>query len=111
MKVLFDGNTPAPLARALRGHEIVKAQDLGWQQLCNGPLLDCAEEHGFGVLVTCDQNIRYQQNFHRRRIAVVILSTNHWQLLRAVASRIATIVDFVTPGEVVRVDVAELGRR
>ena len=87
MKILFDANTPAPLARFLRGHEVVRSDELGWQGSDNGLLLDAAEQAGFDVLLTCDQNIRYQQNL---------------------ASRIATAIDFVQAGQVVRIDVATL---
>jgi len=65
VKILFDANTPAPLARFLRGHEVVRADELGWQGLENGALLAAAEEAGFDVLLTCDQNVPYQQNFLR----------------------------------------------
>jgi hypothetical protein len=70
VKVLFDANTPVPLARALRGHAVTCAQELGWQGLENGALLDAAEQAGFDVLVTCDQNVGYQQNFKNRKLAV-----------------------------------------
>jgi len=35
-------------------------------------LLDAAEQAGFEILLTCDQNIRYQQNFSARKLSVVI---------------------------------------
>ena len=108
MRVLFDANTPAPLARSLRKHDVTRADELGWQGLENGALLDAAEEAGFDVLLTCDQNVRYQQNLADRRLAVVILSTNHWPTLRPVAARIATAVDFVQTGQIVRIDIATL---
>ena len=108
MKILFDANTPAPLARFLRGHEVVRADELGWQGLENGALLDAAEQAGFDLLLTCDQNVRYQQNFASRKLALVILSSNHWPTLRRIAARIATAVDFVQTGNIVRVDVAML---
>ncbi len=108
MKILFDANTPAPLARFLRGHEVVRADELGWQGLENGALLDAAEQARFDLLLTCDQNVRYQQNFASRKLALVILSSNHWPTLRRIAARIATAVDFVQPGNIVRVDVAML---
>ena len=108
MKILFDANTPAPLARFLRGHEVVRADELGWQGLENGALLDAAEQAGFDLLLTCDQNVRYQQNFASRKLALVILSSNHWPSLRRIAARIATAVDFVQTGNIVRVDVATL---
>lgn len=108
MKILFDANTPAPLARFLRGHEVVRADELGWQGLENGALLDAAEQAGFDLLLTCDQNVRYQQNFAGRKLALVILSSNHWPTLRRIAARIARAVDFVQAGQIVRVDVAML---
>ena len=106
MKVLFDANTPAPLARFLRGHEVVRADQMGWQGLENGALLDAAEQAGFDLLLTCDQNVQYQQNFTNRKLALVILSSNHWPTLRRVAARIATAVDFVQTGQIVKVDLA-----
>jgi hypothetical protein len=39
-------NTPAPLARFLRGHDVVRSDELGWQGLENGALLDAAENAG-----------------------------------------------------------------
>jgi hypothetical protein len=108
VKILLDANTPAPLARFLRGHEVVRADELGWQGLENGALLDAAEQAGFDLLLTCDQNVRYQQNLATRKLALVILSSNHWPTLRRVAARIATAVDFVQTGQIVKVDVAML---
>lgn len=108
MKILFDANTPAKLARFLRGHDVVCADQIGWQRLKNGDLLAAAEGAAFDVLLTCDQNIRYQQNFTGRKIAVVILSANRWLTLRPVAHRIASAVDFVQTGQIVRIDVKTL---
>lgn len=108
MKILFDANTPAPLCRFLRGHEVVRADELGWQDMENGALLEAAENAGFDLLLTCDQNVQYQQNFADRKLSLVILSSNHWPTLRRVAARIATAVDFVQTGQIIRIDVARL---
>lgn len=108
MKILFDANTPAPLSRFLRGHDVVRADELGWQGMENGELLDAAESAGFDLVLTCDQNVSYQQNFTGRKVALLVLSSNHWPTLRARAARIATAVDFVQRGQIVRVDVREL---
>jgi len=108
VKILFDTNTPAPLARSLRGHEVIRTGDLGWQSLENGILLSAAEESGFDVLVTCDQNMHMQQNLADRKIALVVLSTNHWPTMRPLAARIATKIDFAQRGEVVWIDVVLL---
>ena len=108
MKVLFDANTPAPLARSLRHHHVTRADELGWQGLDNGALLDAVEKAGFDVLLTCDQNVGYQQNLTHRQLAVIVLSRNHWPTLRPVAARIATTVDVIQTGQVLRLDVATL---
>ena len=66
MKVLFDQNVPFNLARHLMGHEVKTAANMGWEELKNGDLIQAAEEGGFDVLVTCDQQWRYQQNLTER---------------------------------------------
>ncbi len=78
MRLLFDHNVPAPLRRLLTRCEIKLAGELGWHELANGDLLVAAQQAGFDVLITADQNIRYQQNLADRRIALVVLSTNSW---------------------------------
>jgi len=77
VKILFDANTFAPLARFLRGHDGVRADELGWHGLENGALLAAGEIAGFDLLLPCDQNVRYQQNFTGRKFALVVLSSNH----------------------------------
>jgi hypothetical protein len=84
---------------------VTRTGQLGWQSLENGKLLTAAEQAGFDVLVTCDQNIRHQQNFTERKIALVVLSSIHWPTLRPVAGRIATIIDFAQRGQVIFVDI------
>ena len=86
----------------------MRADELEWQGLENGALLDAAEEAEFDLLITCDQKVPYQQNLASRKLAVVILSSNHWQTLRKVAAHIGTAVDFVQTGQIVRVDVTTL---
>jgi hypothetical protein len=87
---------------------VVRSDQLGWQGLENGALLDAAEKAGFDMLLTCDQNVRYQQNFSGRKLALVVLSSNHWPTLLRVAARIANAVDFVQTGQIVRVDITML---
>jgi hypothetical protein len=52
-------------------------------------LLDAAEEAGFEILVTADRNIRAQQRLTGRRIALIVLSTNHWVTIRDNAELLA----------------------
>ena len=108
MKILFDNSTPAPLAFSLQPHQVVRSGHLGWQSLEDGVLLDAAERDGFQVFVTCDQNIPRQQNFASRKIAVLVLSSNSWPIIRPVATKIANMVDFLQRGQVRRIDVRAL---
>lgn len=73
MRVLFDNSTPRGIARASIGHQVAEARQHGWDMLENGALLKAAEEAGYDVLVTPDQNVRYQQNLTGRKIALVVL--------------------------------------
>ena len=77
MKVLFDQGTPVPLRNHL-SHSIATVAELGWSALENGELLDQAESRGFDVMVTTDQNLRYQQNLTERKIRVVVLMSTSW---------------------------------
>jgi hypothetical protein len=68
VRILFDQGTPAPLRGHLK-HDVATVVDLGWGTLSNGELLAQAEAAGFEVLVTTDQNLKYQQNWDRSQLA------------------------------------------
>jgi hypothetical protein len=78
MKVLFDQGTPVPLRFHLKGHAVETAFEKGWGELKNGDLLSAAESAGFDVLLTTDQNLRYQQDLSERSIKIVVLLTTNW---------------------------------
>lgn len=67
-------------------------------QLENGKLLKIAEETGFDVMITSDQNIQYQQNLSGRRLALVVLGSNIWPIVREHAAAIKAEADAATPG-------------
>jgi hypothetical protein len=100
MKIFFDQGTPAPLRHALKGHTVSTAYELGWAELDNGKLLT-ATEFEFDVLVTTDQNLRYQQNLAGRRLAILVLPTTNWPELRAHEAQIVAAIDTLRPGDVV----------
>jgi hypothetical protein len=98
MRVLFDQGTPVPLRQHLPNHSVSTAHEMGWSSLNNGDLLRQAQDHGFDVLVTTDQNLKYQQNLSDRRIAIVVLGTTSWPRLQSVLPQIATAIDRIAPG-------------
>jgi hypothetical protein len=62
VRILFDQGVPLPLRRSFSGHVVITAWQKGWSELSNGELLAAADADGFELLVTTDQNLRYQQN-------------------------------------------------
>lgn len=98
MLILFDQGTPVPLRRWLAAHEVATAWQRGWVQLSNGDLLTAAEAAGFDLLVTTDQNLRYQQNLSARRIAILVLTVANWPALELHAAEVAAAVDAMPPG-------------
>ena len=98
MLILFDHVTPRGIARFLAGHTVTRAKDRGWDTLSNGDLLAEAERAGFDVFLTADKNIQYQQNLTGRKIAVVVLSTPQWPLVRLHTEKIVAAVNTATPG-------------
>jgi predicted nuclease of predicted toxin-antitoxin system len=106
MLILFDHVTPKGVARFLPGHTGTKAKDRGWDTLTNGELLAVAEQAGFDMLVTADKNMRYQQNLEGRRIALVVLSTPQWPVVKLHLEKIAAAVNAATPGSYAEVDLS-----
>jgi hypothetical protein len=98
VKILFDQGAPAPLRHHLHGHEITTAFQRGWQTLQNGELLSTAETEGFDALVTTDKSLRYQQNLTNRRLAIVVLMTTDWRLIRQHVDYIAQAFTTLAPG-------------
>jgi hypothetical protein len=103
VKVLFDQGTPVPLRTALVGLEVSTAFELGWASLENGALLAQAESAGFNVLVTTDQNLKYQQNLATRKIAIVVVMSTSWPRIRAVAPVIYEAVKSAVAGSYVEI--------
>jgi hypothetical protein len=104
VKVLVDECVPVKLLRLLKNHDFVSAKDRGWGSFSNGRLLALAESE-FEVFLTADTNIRYQQNLSSRKIAIVILSTNHWPTLRRHFALVQNALDKITPQAFVPVEI------
>jgi predicted nuclease of predicted toxin-antitoxin system len=105
MKILFDQGTPVPLRRHLPRHDVATAAEMDWSQLTNGELLAAATEAGFEVLVTTDQNLRYQQDLKERTIAVVVLMTTSWPRISKQADKVAAAIEGAGSGDYIEVEV------
>jgi len=104
LKILFDQNVPRNLERHLGSHKVIRAAEMGWEELKNGDLLAAAEGGLFDLLLTCDQNLEHQQKVIGRRIAILALSTNNWPLIREHLAKISAAVDSAILGTYFVVD-------
>lgn len=99
MRILFDKNVPVGVRLFLRNHEVRTFVQTGWPvQLENGDLLKAAEASDFDLLVTSDQSIRYQQNLAGRKLALVVLGSNIWPIVKSHGAAITATVTAATPG-------------
>ena len=83
----------------LSKHESRTIAQMNWSpRLKNGELLNAAEAAGFDVLLTCDQNIRFQQNLKGRKLALLILTSNLWPSVRNCGPAIEAAAANARPG-------------
>jgi hypothetical protein len=103
MKIILDESVPQELPLLIKGgHMVVTAWFQGWSGFKNGALLDAAEEAGFDLFITADQELSYQQNLTSRKMAVLVLSTNNWSMIKAHVGKIIAAIDAATPGQLYR---------
>lgn len=88
MRILFDQGTPVPLREYLSQHQVETTFERGWSTLTNGELLARAEQEGFEIFVTTDQNLIYQQNLGDLKIAIVVLASTSWPHIQPAAATI-----------------------
>ena len=106
MRILFDQATPVPIRPYLRGHTVSTAFQQRWDKLKNGELLAAAEQAGFDLFLTTDKNMRYQQNLEGRRIALVVLSTPQWPVVKKNLDKIAAAVGSARAGSYIEVELS-----
>jgi predicted nuclease of predicted toxin-antitoxin system len=106
MKVLIDECAPRALKHSLvvQGHECLTVQEAGWSGKENGELLALAEAE-FGVLITLDTSLRYQQNLAARKIAVVVIHSrsNRLSHISPHFSACLKALETIGPGDVIHV--------
>jgi len=99
LRILFDNNVPIGLRRFLPRHEVRTIREMGWPpQLENGELLKAAESEAFDILLTSDQNIKHQQDLKALRLALVVLGSNIWPIVKIHVSEITDEVEKASRG-------------
>jgi hypothetical protein len=64
-----------------------------------------AEEAGFDLFITADQELTYQQNPTGRKMAVLVPSTNNRDFVKAGIGKIMTAINAMTPGSYAEVEI------
>jgi hypothetical protein len=105
MKILFDQGTPVPLRRYLGEHTVKTAYEEGRLDLSNGDLLRAAEEAGYQLLVTTDQNLRHQQNLRERRIGIVVLLSTSWPRIQVRIDVIRESIRLMNPSDYMEIPI------
>lgn len=106
LKILFDQGTPAPLRKILASHNVSTAFEMGWAELENGDLLAAAEKN-FDAFITTDKNLRYQQNFSGRQLAILVLPTTSWLEIQKHLGQISENVNSLKMGDYVELKFEE----
>lgn len=80
MLILLDECVPRPLRRELKGHDVRTIREMGWAGKKYGELLVLMAGAGFEVLLTVDQNLRFQQNLAASGVAVMVMVASNNRL-------------------------------
>jgi hypothetical protein len=57
-----------------------------------------AEQNGYDLLLTTDQNLQYHQNLQSRKIAVVVLLSTNWPKIQSRINAVVSAVDAASVG-------------
>ncbi len=98
MKIILDESVPQKLRLLIQDHFVVTVAFQGWSGLKNGALLTAAEAAGFELFIRPIRGSAIQQNLSGRRMALLVLSTNNWDYVKAGLARIVEAISEVRPG-------------
>src|SRR5262249_35051489 len=104
MRVLLDECVPRALRRELPGHDVKTVAEAGGAGVKNGGLLQLAANQ-FGVCLTIDRNLEYQQNFSGVVLAVVVIHapSNDIAVLRPLMPAVLAAIPQAKPGTLTRI--------
>jgi len=99
LKILFDEGVPRQLRSLLNRRDITLVQEAGWSGIKNGRLLELAEQNGYSVLITADQQLKYQQNLKGRKIAIVVLPYNRRKWMSLLVPNLEAVLGKIQAGD------------
>ena len=104
MRVLIDECLPRKLKNQLSEHDTHTVAEMGWSGTKNGALLKLMTGT-FDILITIDQNLKYQQNLQGATVAVVQLSahSNRLKDLLPLVPQLKQVLDTIQAGNIVTI--------
>ncbi len=104
MRVLLDECLPEGLAKELPGHDVKTVRQAGLAGRKDGALLLAASGR-FDVFLTADRSLEWQQQVRSLALAFVVFRSRSNSLLslRPLIPDALRAIDFVAPGQVLRV--------
>jgi hypothetical protein len=107
MRLLLDECIDEGFRHHFAGHECQTCRYAGLTGLANGALLAAADQAGFEVLITVDQNMPHQQSLRGRSIALVVVRARTTNLddLVVLLPEVLTALETLKPGEAVRIGI------
>lgn len=105
MKLLLDECLPHKFRNHFPSHEVHTATWAGFGGLKNGALLKAAENAGYDVLISVDKGIPHQNDWQRRRVALINVRARSNDLCDLIpfVGAIAIALERIRPGEVVEI--------
>lgn len=102
MRILLDECVNPRLRLAFPGDQVKTVADMGWRPLTNGRLIERAAPQ-FDVLVTLDQNLRFQNPTAGYGLGILILVTrfNHLTTYRPQFGEIRDAARRIKPGQAI----------
>ena len=109
MKLLLDECVTIYLKPEFTGHDVVTVDEAGFKGLQNGKLLRAASGR-FDVLVTVDQNLRFQQNLAYLEIGILILKAGRasYTFLKPLMPKALEELNTIEPGSVIVVSSTDI---
>jgi hypothetical protein len=105
MRILLDECIDEGFRHHLTGHECQTCRYAGLSGMANGALLAPADQAGFDVLITVDQNMPSQQSLRGRSISLLVVRARTTNLddLLVLMPEVLRALEILGPGQVVRI--------
>ena len=106
MRILLDECVPRPLKRQLPQYEVKTVTEMGWAGTKNGQLLKKMQDAQFTILLTTDQNLRYQHNLEQAGVAIVVMvaDSNRLPDLIPLIPQVCDALETIAPGQVIEIE-------